>query len=100
VADRWRWDETLYRGSPHVAVAIGVDADPEMIAAAKTAAEHAGTTNVEWHCMRAEALPADLGRLRFEADLHALLNDAAPDRRFSERMRDVALEIWRAPLAG
>jgi SAM-dependent methyltransferase len=108
VADAWRWDETLYRGSaayyaigrlpyppevanafaetfgldgtqrlldvgcgpgsltlqlaPHVAVAVGVDADPDMIAAAKTAAERAGATNVEWHCMRAEALPADLGR--------------------------------------
>jgi SAM-dependent methyltransferase len=48
--------------APHVAVAIGVDTDPDMIAAAKTAAEHAGATNVEWHCMRAEALPADLGR--------------------------------------
>jgi SAM-dependent methyltransferase len=281
VADGWRWDETLYRGSagyydigrlpyppevanafvqtlgldgtqrlldvgcgpgsltlqlaPHVAVAIGVDADPEMIAAAKAAAERDAATNVEWHCMRAEALPADLGRFAlvtfaqsfhwfeqakvasalrgmlepggacvhvhatthrgddsddaldhprppyaridalirsylgperragrglrhvrtaaneqsalrgagligperieldtaqivtrgsddvvaatfslsgstphlfgddvggFEADLRALLDDAAPDGRFSERMRDVALEIWRAPQAG
>jgi SAM-dependent methyltransferase len=281
VADAWRWDETLYRGSaayygigrlpyppevanafaetlgldgtqrlldvgcgpgsltlqlaPHAAVAIGVDADPDMIAAAKTAAERAGTANVEWHCIRAEALPADLGRFalvtfaqsfhwfeqakvastlrgmlepggacvhvhatthrgddsddalehprppyeqinalvrsylgperragrglrhvrtaedeesalrgagltgpmrieldtarivtrssddvvaatfslsgttphlfgddvgRFEGDLRALLHDAAPDGRFSERMRDVALEIWRAPPAG
>jgi SAM-dependent methyltransferase len=46
----------------HVAAAIGVDADPDMIAAAKTAAERAGATNVEWRCMRAEELPADLGR--------------------------------------
>ena len=46
----------------HVAVAVGVDADPDMIAAAKTAAERAGAANVEWRCMRAEELPADLGR--------------------------------------
>ena len=278
MADDWRWDETLYRGSaayygagrlpyppqvasafaetfgldgtqrlldvgcgpgsltlqlaPHVALAIGVDADRDMIAAAKTAAERGGTTNVEWRCMRAEELPADLGRFalvtfaqsfhwfeqgkvaaalramlepggacvhvhatthrgddsddplehprppydqvdalvrsylgparragrglrhvrtpaneesalrgagltgptrieldtarivtrgiddvvaatfslsgttphlfgddvgRFEADLRALLRDAAPDGRFSERTRDVALEIWRVP---
>jgi SAM-dependent methyltransferase len=108
VADDWRWDETLYRGSAayygigrlpyppavadafaetlgldgtqrlldvgcgpgsltlqlaaHVAVAVGIDADPDMIAAAQAAAERAGATNVEWHCMRAEELPADLGR--------------------------------------
>jgi SAM-dependent methyltransferase len=278
VADEWRWDETLYRGSAayygsgrlpyppqvarafaetfgldgtqrlldvgcgpgsltlqlaaHVAGAIGVDADPDMIAAAKTAAERAGATNVAWRCMRAEELPADLGRFalvtfaqsfhwfeqakvasalrrmlepggacvhvqatthrgddsddpldhprppyehiealvrsylgperragrglrhvrtaadeegalrgaglsgptrieldtarivsrniddvvaatfslsgstphlfgddvgRFEADLRALLHDAAPDGRFSERTRDVALDVWRAP---
>jgi SAM-dependent methyltransferase len=48
--------------APHVAAAVGVDADPDMIAAATAAAVRAGTTNVEWRCMRAEALPADLGR--------------------------------------
>jgi SAM-dependent methyltransferase len=45
-----------------VAVAVGVDADPDMIAAAAAAAERARVTNVEWRCMRAEELPAGLGR--------------------------------------
>jgi SAM-dependent methyltransferase len=108
MADEWRWDETLYRGSaayygvgrlpyppavadtltqtlgldgtqrvldvgcgpgsltlvlaPRVAVAVGVDADPDMIAAAMAGADRTGVTNVEWHVMRAEELPAGLGR--------------------------------------
>jgi SAM-dependent methyltransferase len=45
-----------------VAIAIGVDADPDMVAAAAAAAERSRVTNVEWHCMRAEELPAGLGR--------------------------------------
>ena len=40
----------------------------------------------------------DVGR--FEADLRALLREAAPDRRFSERTRDIALEVWRVPQRG
>lgn len=32
---------------------------------------------------------------RFEADLRALLDDAAPAGVFSERTRDVALDVWR-----
>ncbi|GIJ54915.1 class I SAM-dependent methyltransferase [Virgisporangium aurantiacum] len=45
--------------APHVARAIGIDADPDMVAeAAKRAAAQ---SNVEWRCMRAEDLPADLG---------------------------------------
>jgi SAM-dependent methyltransferase len=108
MADDWRWDETLYRGSAayygvgrlpyppavadafteafgldgtqrvldvgcgpgtltlllatRVAVAVGVDADPDMIEAAMAAADRAGVTNAEWHVMRAEELPAGLGR--------------------------------------
>jgi SAM-dependent methyltransferase len=108
MADDWRWDETLYRGSAayygvgrmryppavadafteafgldgtqrvldvgcgpgsltlllaaRVAAAVGVDADPDMIAAAMAAADRTGVTNAEWHVMRAEDLPADLGR--------------------------------------
>jgi SAM-dependent methyltransferase len=45
-----------------VAVAVGVDADPDMIEAAMGTADRAGVTNAEWHVMRAEELPADLGR--------------------------------------
>jgi SAM-dependent methyltransferase len=36
---------------------------------------------------------ADLGR--FEADLRAVLRSAAPDGRFSERLREVGLVVWR-----
>jgi hypothetical protein len=32
---------------------------------------------------------------RFEADLRALLRDAAPDGRFSERIGSMALDVWR-----
>jgi SAM-dependent methyltransferase len=33
----------------------------------------------------------------FERDLRALLRDASPDGRFSERAREVALELWTRP---
>jgi SAM-dependent methyltransferase len=36
---------------------------------------------------------ADLGR--FEADLRAVLRAAAPDGRFSERLREIELVVWR-----
>ncbi len=32
---------------------------------------------------------------RFEADLRAVLEDTAPDGRFAERTRDIALDVWR-----
>jgi SAM-dependent methyltransferase len=121
VAEDWRWDATLYRGSaayygvgrrsyppalaetiartlgldgtqrvldigcgpgsltlllaPRVAVAVGIDAEPDMIAAAVAAADRAGVGNVEWRCMRAEELPADLGRfglVTFAQSIHWL----------------------------
>lgn len=47
--------------APHVARAIGVDADPGMIEEAANRAAAAALGNIEWRCMRAEDLPADLG---------------------------------------
>jgi hypothetical protein len=32
---------------------------------------------------------------QFDAELRQLLADAGPDGRFSERMRSIALDIWR-----
>lgn len=44
--------------------AVGVDADPDMIDAARAAARAAGAGNTRWVCMRAEELPGGLGRFR------------------------------------
>ena len=58
-----------------VAEAVGIDADPGMIAAARVAAERAGVRNAEWRHMRAEELPAGLGRFAvatFAQSLHWL----------------------------
>jgi SAM-dependent methyltransferase len=46
--------------APHVAEAIGVDADPDMLAEASRLASERGIANVRWHQLRAEQLPADL----------------------------------------
>jgi SAM-dependent methyltransferase len=43
---------------------VAIDADAGMIAFAAEAARSAHVINVEWRCMRAEELPADLGRFR------------------------------------
>jgi SAM-dependent methyltransferase len=48
--------------APRFARAVGVDADPEMLAEASRQATRAGVGNVEWRCLRAEELPAGLGR--------------------------------------
>ena len=45
-----------------VSVAIGVDADADMLAAAALTARRAGVRNVAWRRLRAEELPAGLGR--------------------------------------
>lgn len=47
--------------APLVAAAVGIDADPDMIVQARRAADLAGITNVSWHRLRAEELPAGLG---------------------------------------
>jgi SAM-dependent methyltransferase len=48
--------------APRVALAVGVDADRDMIAAASEEAQRARIDNVRWRHLRAEALPAGLGR--------------------------------------
>lgn len=48
--------------APIVSVAVGVDANREMLREAQRESERAGVSNVSWRHMRAEALPADLGR--------------------------------------
>jgi ubiquinone/menaquinone biosynthesis C-methylase UbiE len=48
--------------APRVALAVGIDADRDMIAAAADEAERARIDNVRWLHLRAEALPAGLGR--------------------------------------
>jgi SAM-dependent methyltransferase len=44
--------------------AVGVDADADMLAHARQAAQRRGATNVDWHHMRAEDLPGGLGTFR------------------------------------
>jgi SAM-dependent methyltransferase len=48
--------------APRVRSAVGIDADPEMLAEAARQARRAGIGNVEWRHLRAEELPAGLGR--------------------------------------
>jgi SAM-dependent methyltransferase len=43
---------------------VGIDADADMIAVAAQAGRRAGAANVVWRQLRAERLPADLGRFR------------------------------------
>jgi SAM-dependent methyltransferase len=50
--------------APLVAEAIGIDADPGMIAEAEDRAVRAGVRNVRWQVLRAEDLPAGLGPFR------------------------------------
>jgi SAM-dependent methyltransferase len=49
------------RLAPRVAEAVGIDADPGMIAEARLGAGRAGIANVAWVRMRAEDLPGQLG---------------------------------------
>jgi SAM-dependent methyltransferase len=44
--------------------AVGIDADADMVARAEVEARAAGVHNVRWHRLRAEDLPAGLGRFR------------------------------------
>jgi SAM-dependent methyltransferase len=69
--------------APFVATAAGVDADPDMIVAARRAAADGDVRNVEWRCLRAEDLPADLGIFRvvtFAQSFHWMDQPAVVDR--------------------
>ena len=48
--------------APCVHTAVAIDADADMIAVARTEAARRRAANVQWRHMRAEELPADLGR--------------------------------------
>lgn len=50
--------------APRFEQAIGVDADQDMLAEAERLATQAGISNVQWLYLRAEELPAGLGRYR------------------------------------
>jgi SAM-dependent methyltransferase len=50
--------------APHVAHAVGIDADPDMLAEASRLAAEQHVLNVTWRQLRAEDLPADLPRPR------------------------------------
>jgi SAM-dependent methyltransferase len=54
----------ILRLAPLFESAVGVDADPDMIACARGEAARAGIGNVSWRQMRAEALPGALGDFR------------------------------------
>ncbi len=50
--------------APQFESGVGVDADAGMVEQARHAAQGARVTNVDWHHMRAEDLPGDLGTFR------------------------------------
>lgn len=50
--------------APHVAEAVGVDADPDMLTEAAQLAARQHVRNVTWRHLRGEDLPADLGTFR------------------------------------
>ena len=73
--------------APHVAEAVGVDADAGMLEQAARLAQERGVRNVSWHRLRAEELPAALGTFRvvtFAQSFHWM--DQA---RVAEHVRDM-----------
>ena len=50
--------------APHFATAVGIDADPGMLIEADRHARDRNITHVQWRQLRAEELPAGLGRFR------------------------------------
>jgi hypothetical protein len=69
--------------APHVADAVGVDADPGMLAQAARLASEQGVRNVAWHRLRGEDLPAGLGTFRvvtFAQSFHWMDQPLVADR--------------------
>jgi SAM-dependent methyltransferase len=59
--------------APHFEQVLGLDPDPDMLAVAARRADELGVAHADWVRMRAEELPADLGRFRvitFAASFH------------------------------
>lgn len=98
--------------APHVAEAIGVDADVDMLTEAARHARANDVHNVSWRHLRGEDLPADLPTVHlvtfaqsfhlfgdrfgpFEAELRQLLVEASDEGWFGEQMRSIALDVWR-----
>jgi hypothetical protein len=77
VPEGWTWDETLYAGSAPYYERGRLPYPPAM----------------------ADVLARSLGARRgeFERDLRALLEVESPAGRFSERLLDAELLIWRKP---
>lgn len=68
--------------APLVAEAVGIDADADMIAQAKFAAEAAGVCNLTWRTLRAEELPAGLGQfslITFAQSIHWMRQDVVAE---------------------
>ncbi|WP_030154835.1 class I SAM-dependent methyltransferase [Glycomyces sp. NRRL B-16210] len=73
--------------APRFAATVGVDADPDMVAAARRNAEAAGIGGITWRHLRAEALPAGLGLFRaavFAQSFHWMDQDLV-----ARRVRDM-----------
>jgi SAM-dependent methyltransferase len=69
--------------APHVADAVGVDADAGMLAQAARLASERGVRNVTWHRLRGEDLPAGLGTFRvvtFAQSFHWMDQPLVADR--------------------
>jgi len=69
--------------APHVAEAVGVDADAGMLAEAARLASEQGVRNVAWHRLRGEDLPAGLGTFRvvtFAQSFHWMDQPVVADR--------------------
>lgn len=117
MATAWEWDDTLFKGSaayydqgrlpyaPGLADAVANAlklpesfAGPEqyVVAGGEALVRDADDVVAETFSMSFSAPHLFGGRLtEFEADLRALLREASPSGRFSERLPSTELRIWR-----